>query len=64
MKYVLTQPGSPEDRAAKLYWCVYMSGNRWNNRPSHAMKFNTENEATAYGAARFPGQSFDVEPLK
>lgn len=30
------------------YWCMYASGDRWNNRISHAKKFDTNLDAHAY----------------
>ena len=62
-QFVITRLGSPEDRAAKLYWCVYASGDRWNNRPSHAKKFDTVDDARAY-AETSGFQDFDVEVQK
>lgn len=46
--YVITRTPTDNRRTSKDYWCTYASGDRWNARPSHAKKFNTEEGAENY----------------
>lgn len=57
MSYVIERPpkqvASSDDESVKImrprqWWCIYASGDRWNNRISHAKKFETQALAEGY----------------
>jgi hypothetical protein len=54
MKWVIFRESTGGSRKAREYWCTYASGDRWNARPSHAKKFETEAAAIGH-AEKTPG---------